>query len=122
MKNAIMLGVLIVLVIGAGFFFKRSDKEGDYAGTEGSKTPWKCLECGKLVELTAKQVHDWQMSDDKVLREKGRKQTVFWCPDCQKFTVVRADFDPDAKEYYCTKDLNGNWLPTPTQKKEQQGG
>lgn len=114
-KNVIMLVVLVLVVILAGWFFVRGDKESGYSGNlEESGTPWVCVKCGDHMLLSAQGVQEWMNSPDKCKKDSGSKRIVFWCEKCQDFTVVRGQWCEEDNIYYPLKDLQGNWMNCPS--------
>ncbi len=113
-KNILLLVVLLGVLGAAGWFFVRGDPEKEYPTEASSNTMWKCTKCGWEVELTAAEVQDWLNSDDKVRKDRSMGRiTVFWCPQCQEFTVVRAEKCSRHNIYFCTKTVDGTRLDCP---------
>jgi hypothetical protein len=108
-KNGLMLGVLVVALALAGVFFTRSKKAGSYP-TSGGETQWICEKCNKHYVLSPAQYKDWTDSKDKVRRDPNfpGKLVVFWCDDCQAFSVVRAAIDRKTMTWYPAHDSAGN--------------
>lgn len=108
LKNLLMLAVVVVILGGAAFFFFRGDKEGKYTGDPSTKTGWMCEKCGKVLQLTDKQVNEWLISPDKVRRDDAQgKQIVFWCPDCKAFTITRAGYCAQHNTWFVEVDTKG---------------
>ncbi len=108
-KNGLMLGVLVLALVLAGFMFTRSKKERTYP-TSGGETQWICEKCDKHYTLNPAQYKDWIDSKDKVRRDPNYpgKLIVFWCDDCQAFSVVRAVIDRKTMTWYPSHDSSGN--------------
>ncbi len=107
LKNGLLLAALVLILILAGWFFTRGDKEATLPKT-GYETEWMCDKCGKQFSLSPAQFDEWFKSPDKIRRDPNMgKQIVFWCPDCQAFSVVRAEIDPKTKKWYITLDSQG---------------
>ncbi|MBP7748302.1 MAG: hypothetical protein KA383_19475 [Phycisphaerae bacterium] len=108
-KNGILLAVLLVVLGGAAFFFTRKDKETSYP-TTGYETTWMCEKCGKHFELSPAQYKDWVDSKDKMRRDSNYppRLTVFWCDNCQAYSVVRAVVNKATGEWELTADSQGN--------------
>ncbi len=113
-KNVLLLVAVVVVLGVAWFLFSRSAKESAYP-TGSGYTEWMCDTCKKHVKLSAAELQDWMF--DRKKREVGRpdQQVVFWCSDCQKFSVVSAEVDPTTGEWYFTTDSKGqHHEPPPT--------
>ena len=121
-KNGMLLVVLLAVVGVAFYFFSSGDSERGYDDTDESKTTWVCVKTGYVVELTSRQVNEWQESSDKVLRGTGGKQTIFWCPETQDYTLVRAQWCKDDNKYFPKKDLDGNSLNCPSDQARMDAG
>jgi hypothetical protein len=117
-----MLGVLGLALVLAGFLFTRQKKERTYP-TTGGETQWICCKCDKHFMLSPAQWKDWVDSKDKVRRDPNYpgKLIVFWCPDCQEFTVVRAQIDRKTMTWFPSCDPAGNaWRPKAESKGESK--
>jgi hypothetical protein len=117
-KNGLLLVALVAIVGAAGFFFSRGDKEKSYPA-DGPKTLWMCDKCNHEFLLSPAEYKDWYDSQDKRRRDPNYPggTTVFFCPDCQKFSVVRAMRSPSGK-IYITKDSEGKSVDNPEIDKE----
>jgi hypothetical protein len=109
LKNGLMLAGVVVILVLCGFFYSRGRKETSYPKT-GFETEWMCDKCGKHFLLSPAQVDEWSKSRDKVRRDPKAadpRQTVFWCPDCKTFSVLRATVDDVTKIWYIERDSQG---------------
>ena len=111
-KNVLLLLVLVGALGTAGYMFiSRSSEDSQIPDNQESTTRWMCDQpgCDYDVALTAREKDAWIKSDDHVRRGPGSgKQTVFWCEQCEKFTVVRAKKDKQTGVRYFPKDSKGN--------------
>jgi hypothetical protein len=122
-KNGLMLVVLVGALALAGFFFNRSNKESVYPDDKSMATQWICAKCQKHYGLTPAQYKEWIDSKDKVRRDPNfpGKLVVFWCDDCQAFSVVRAAIDRKTMTWYPAHDSAGNpWKPKAESKGESK--
>ena len=113
-KNGIMLAILIVALVGAGWFFTRGSKK-DVLDDPNTITHWMCEKCSKHIDLTFQQYDEWRNSPDKIRRDpkfKGR-QIVFMCPDCKTYTVVGAEVDPVTKKWSMAVNSEGQIIEQP---------
>jgi hypothetical protein len=117
-KNGVMLAVLLGALALAGLFFTRSGKERKYP-SQGGETQWICTKCDKHITLSPAEWKDWLESKDKVRRDPNYpgRLIVFWCPDCQEFSVVRAVIDRKTMTWYPSTDAAGNPIPAQGERK-----
>ena len=109
-KNVLLLGVVVVVLIGAAFMFRSRTKDRSYPDDPKLRTQWICEKCSKHFELTPAVSHDWETSKDKIRRDPNYPASVivFWCPDCSTFSVVRARVNKGTGEWTFTRDSLGN--------------
>lgn len=112
-KNGLMLAVLVLALVGAAFFFKRSGTERTYPDDPTLATQWICVKCEKHFSLTPATYKAWLDSKDKVRRDPNfsGRIVVFWCDDCREFQVVRAGVERTTGKWYPTSDAAGNPIP-----------
>lgn len=113
-KNVLMLVAVVAVLAVAGFLFTRGSKDSALP-TDAGFTEWMCDTCKKHYNLSAAELDKWMYDAKK--REMGRQDqnVVFWCSDCQKFSVVSAEVDPTTGEWYFTTDSKGkHYDPPPT--------
>ena len=111
-RNGVLMGVVVVVIVIAGYRFSRGAKESALPRDTGF-TNWMCDTCGDRVRLSIAELDEWMFDTKK--REVGRPDVVFWCSKCQKFSVVSADVDPTTGEWYFTVDSKGQHHdPPPT--------
>lgn len=123
-KNILLLGAVVVVLVFAGYRFSRGAKESALPRDAGF-TDWMCDTCKDHVKLSIAELDEWMYNAKK--REMGRADqvVVFWCSKCQKFSVVSADIDPTTGEWYFTTDSKGQYHeppPTALQPPPGEGG
>jgi predicted RNA-binding Zn-ribbon protein involved in translation (DUF1610 family) len=93
-RNALLIAVIVVAASLAVWQVTRPAKESVHPDTAESSTDWICdnPQCGHALQLTSKQRDEWAESTDKVRRgeQYDPRLTVFKCPKCGQFTMVRA--------------------------------
>ncbi len=112
-KNGVMLVVLVGALAAAGLFFTRAKKDRVYPEDKSLATQWICTKCEKHYDLTPATYKEWMDSKDKIRRDPNYpgRLVVFWCNDCQAFTVVRAVIDRKTMTWYPQTDAEGNITP-----------
>ncbi len=120
-KNGILLGALVIIVIAAGFFFTRAKKEGDFP-TDTGLTHWICEKCRNHIELSPAKYQDWFKDPARRRTDPNftTKMPVFWCESCQAFTVVRADKDRKTGEWINRLDSSGRPVQTASPPKDAE--
>lgn len=124
-RNVVLLVVLVVALGFAGWFFYRGDPEGVIPDDPNVLTHWMCEKCGWRADLTERDLDKW--SHDRQKRwidpdDKFNTQLVFWCPQCQEFTVVGAMQCPIHNIWHCAISSKGQVLDCPECEKEREAG
>ncbi|MCK4342759.1 MAG: hypothetical protein KAY37_13660 [Phycisphaerae bacterium] len=118
-KNVVLLVIIGVAIIAAGFFFIRGGSESDYADTEASITHWIDVETGEVWHLTAAELAKWRNDPEKRRRIKGNRQLVFFNPDTNDYTICGAMKDRKTGEWFCPMGPDGTEYPSPSEREEE---
>jgi hypothetical protein len=114
-KNAILVAVVAVLLVGAVFIYKKQSSGTTYPDDPNLATPWMCDETGEHFKLTPAKYQDWFNSPDKVKHDPNlpARLVVFQNPNTGRFTVVRAEIDPLTREWFIPTNSKGEAVPIP---------
>jgi hypothetical protein len=114
-KNAILVVVVAVVVVGAVFIYKKRTKDTTYTDDPNLVTHWMCEETGAHFDLTPAKYQDWMNSPDKVKHDPNQlsRLVVFQNPTTGRYTVVRAEIDPLTREWFIPTNSKGEAVPPP---------
>ncbi len=118
-KNGILLVVLLGVVITAGYFFTKGSPDETLPDDDASATTWICVNDSHIEKLTAKGVEEWMKTK---MERSGRRMMVFMCPECNEYSIVRAQWCEEDDKFIPKTDLEGNSLLCPSHEAAMQGG
>ncbi len=119
-KNLILVVVLIGVAIGTYFWMSGDDLSDEDAAT---KSAWHCTACGKSFEMTAQQLRDSVVTEERTVdldgttaspdepRMRGRGDrrlfNVARCPYCKEWKGEAARKCPECGEIFPAKSKTG---------------
>lgn len=119
-KNGILAAVIVVVGALAVWRFVVVGSGEHHPDTDETRTHWMCEECGYMVALTAKERDEWTHSDRaRPATKRGDKRTVYRCPECGTYTMVRARKCPRHGNWYVETRSDGSYAGCPLCREEE---
>ncbi len=114
LKNGILIGIVAVILIAAGFSYKKRSADSGLPDDPNLATHWMCEESGEHFDLTPAKFDNWVKNPDQVRYDKSHPGLiVFKNPKTGRFTIVPADVDPFTKDWYIKQNSKGEKVPLP---------
>lgn len=119
MKNLVLGLIVVALLAFAGWMTFNNMNKGGKTDDPGTVTEWICADpnCGEVYKWTAAQQEAMLRDPSKNKAGSGR-QILYLCDKCGQYTVVRAQWCPEDKIWYPSKDLHGNRINCPEDERE----
>jgi hypothetical protein len=123
LKNGILIAIVAVILIAAGFTYKKKSADTGYSDDPNLATHWMCDETGEQFSLTPAKYQEWFTAPDRLRNDPNYPQglLVFKNEKTGRYTIVRAEIDPVTKEWYIKTNSKGEPVPLPDKIKEARG-
>jgi len=133
MKNAILVGIIVVCLGVAGFVFLKGSGDGGSGIPEGATILTLCMECKNVQEMDKQEYYDQIRERQVELAEAGNPMAKAYltCEQCGKPAVTEAMKCEKCEEVfrkgavpgdYADKCPDCGYSPTEARYKERMGG